>query len=1161
MRNPSSRRLAVLLCVAMVTTLLTALPGSAQSPSITVPGLTPLAGGQAPLAPSDGTPDAVIRRTSFGIPHIVARDWTSLGFGHGYATAEDSICILADTVLTARGQRSRFLGPDTIYDDQVTLRATNLEVDTFVQALRQVGLVEDLLADPVSGPSDRARALVDGYAEGVNRYLADIGGPDAIDDPACAGADWLRTEADSSDLWYGVYLANLLASAGVFLPQIVNAEPPSPTNPGLPFDPRILGLPTPSLRVGSPIDPDAVDRDALLRGLGRDPERPFGSNGTALGRDTTATGRGMVLGNPHFPWTNRYSFHQAQLTIPGVYDVAGAALHGSPVINIGWNADVAWTHTVSTAYRFTPYEYRLVPGLPTRYLTETGPAELQRVEVDVDVLGEDGQISQVAGDVYRTGEGFVLSAPEVFLGWSPVSVWALRDANAEHLQTIDVFLRMGEAGDVTELLDAHTETGGMPWVNTMAADREGNALYADHSVVPHVTDAKVQECATPIGRLLFELAGLPGLDGTRAQTQCAWGIDADAARPGIFGKANLPDTTRSDWVINANDSHWLPNPAERLEGFARIIGCEECQRSLRTRVVYRSVLDRLDGSDGLGGPDLFTHQQLQAIQTENRVFAAEVAREGGDLQTACQQSGVRQEACDVLAAWDGRDDIDSVGAILFREFWNRVPAGSWEEDFDADRPVDTPRDLDESASAVQTAMVNAVAALDEAGIPLDAPLGSQQRAADNGPISAGIPIHGGPANTGNANALSFARVEGVDARYAINYGSSHIQAVAFTNRGVDAATILTYGNSGNATSPHALDQTSLWSAERWVPWRFTAAEQLADPGYRAYAVSGAPRTDLTPASLALDPGLADDVTARPALRVERVAGGDRIATAVAVSRRTNAIADVAVIARADDFPDALAGAPLATALGGPLLLTNPSSLDAAVAGELDRLGVREAVLLGGEAALSPAVAAALTSRGITVDRIAGGDRFATAAAVAERIDSPLAFLATGGDFADAISAAGVAAALGAPVVLTATDALTPAARDALQGRAEVVIAGGSAAVSDGVQAEVGTIVGDVSRAAGANRYTTSAALLQAGLDRGLLPDGVWVASGSTFPDALAAGASAGVLGGGVLLLDAGATGPAADAITALDPSTVLVAGGPATVGESVLQQLLALRAG
>eukprot|EP00918_Siedleckia_nematoides_P014166 GHVU01030795.1.p1 GENE.GHVU01030795.1~~GHVU01030795.1.p1 ORF type:complete len:172 (-),score=30.98 GHVU01030795.1:218-688(-) len=144
---------------------------------------------------------------------------------------------------------------------------------------------------------------------------------------------------------------------------------------------------------------------------------------------------------------------------------------------------------------------------------------------------------------------------------------------------------MGKARTVRDLIAKHDKAAGMPWVNTTAADRNGNVVYADHSVVPHVTNEMVQECATPTGQLLFNLAGLPGLDGTRANSSCAWGTDSDASRPGIFGPGNLPEAFRKDWVINANDSYWLPNPKQRLEGFARIIGCEECERSLRQRMV------------------------------------------------------------------------------------------------------------------------------------------------------------------------------------------------------------------------------------------------------------------------------------------------------------------------------------------------------------------------------------------------------------------------------------------------------------------------------------------------------------------------------------------------------------------------------------------------
>ena len=518
---------------------------------------------------------ATIRVTQHGIPHVTARSFGSLGFGSGYAAADSAICTLAETLVTARGQRSRWFGPRARYDDQVTLEASNLQVDAFVTDLHNRRVVERLIRSP-AGPGRQARAMVAGYVAGINRWLREHGRR-GVTDPACRGARYLRPDARPIDLWYGVYLANLLASAGVFVKEIVSADPPSPGDPGLPL--------------AAPSAAD-VDRDELLVGLGRDPARPFGSNATAIGGAASSTGKGMLLGNPHFPWRGRYRFTQQHLTIPGRYDVAGGSLIGSPVVNIGWNSDVAWSHTVSTAYRFTPYEYRTL-GDPTRYLTESGPRRLEHRRVDVRVRTRSGGLRTVTEDLWRTRQGYVLDAPDLLMGWTPTSVWALRDANGEQLRTVDTFLQMGKATSVRDLLRRQDRAGGMPWVNTTAADRRGNVVYADHSVVPNVPDSLAQRCMTPVGRVLFELAGLPGLDGTFAESSCAWRNDPGAQRRGIFGPAHLPMTVRRDWVMNANDSYWTPNTHVRLEGFARIIGCERCERTMRTRMVARYVTDRL----------------------------------------------------------------------------------------------------------------------------------------------------------------------------------------------------------------------------------------------------------------------------------------------------------------------------------------------------------------------------------------------------------------------------------------------------------------------------------------------------------------------------------------------------------------------------------------
>ena len=782
-----------LLAASVSLVLVPALATVPASPTAALPTVAATASSVVEKAPAPRY-DATIRWTKHGIPHVTAKNYASLGYGSGYAAAQSSICTLMDTVVTGRGLRSRWYGANGRYDDYVTMNGSNLQVDTLVGDLHNRRVVEKLLAGP-SGPQTETRQMVKGYVAGVNRWLR----TQRVTDPACRGAGFMKPDVTTLDLYYGVYLANLLASTGVFVKEIADADPPSATDPGLPQ---------------LPIRASQVDRDALMKALGKDPESPFGSNATAIGGAETTTGKGMLLGNPHFPWRGRYHFTQQHLTIPGRYDVAGASLIGSPAVNIGWNKDVAWSHTVSTAYRFTPYEYKLL-GSPTTYLTDRGPRQLERHAVTVKVKRPGGGVGTVQEDVYRTDEGYVIDSPATLMPWSPASVWAIRDANAEHLRTIDTFLQMGKATSVRDLLRRQDRAGGMPWVNTTAADRFGDAMYADHSVVPNVPNAMKERCLTPVGRVVDQLAGLPGLDGTFASSSCAWGTDADAQRPGMFGPSNLPVTVRRDWVMNANDSYWLPNPAERLEGFATIIGCERCQRTMRTRMVSQYVIDQLRGSRKESPASLASHQH------GNRVRAAEVASAGGDLDEVCDATG-ETAACAVLKAWDRRSDRTSVGTHLFEEFISRAPADTmWQVPFSTDDPLGTPRDLAESNPQVVAAMRDAIAAVRAQGVPFDAPWGRLQVAGDRG--APPIPLGGGLGDAaGNANALASRLPVANRGRFRpITYGSSHIQSIAYTASGLSARTILTYGQSENPRSRYATDQTRLFSNETWVRFAWT----------------------------------------------------------------------------------------------------------------------------------------------------------------------------------------------------------------------------------------------------------------------------------------------------------------------------------------------------
>jgi len=310
--------------------------------------------------------------------------------------------------------------------------------------------------------------------------------------------------------------------------------------------------------------------------------------------------------------------------------------------------------------------------------------------------------------------------------------------------------------------------------------------------------------------------------------------------------------------MNSNDSYWLPHHQHPLEGYARIIGCERCDRSLRQRLGYRIVIDRLSSlfgdaysrPDGMPGDDVDV-PKLQAMlygnatypDLGNRNLLAELVRD--DLVALCRTPapiGVASDdaalidltlACDVLENWDLRHNLDSVGAHLFQEWWRLVPIAAspvpdlaWLTPFDANDPVNTPRDLNVANPKVRQALVDAVDRLSELGLPLDAPLGEVQYVERNG---VAIPIHGGPGTLGVFNAINNSLSSTPGRGYDVPHGSSYIQTVTWDEHGPQAGMILTYSQSTDPASPHYSDLTELYSQQGWLDVPFSDAEIRSDP--------------------------------------------------------------------------------------------------------------------------------------------------------------------------------------------------------------------------------------------------------------------------------------------------------------------------------------------
>lgn len=756
--------------------------------------------------PSGGGLSAVIRYTEHGIPHIVAGNYAGLGFGTGWAQAADQVCVLADGFVTVRGERSRHFGPDAAPDGSLSSATKNLSSDLYFRGVRDAGTVEKLLATAApAGPGRRVKELMRGWAAGYNAWLKQ----NRITDPACKNAGWVGP-VTTLDVATRGFAVSVLGGQGRGIDGITTAKPPGP-------DP-----------VGAA---DAAATAKAARELLAAESADMGSNAVAFSGSATANGRGLLLGNPHYPWQGGRRFWQLQQTIPGELNVSGSSLLGTAVVNIGFNDKVAWSHTVATGVTLNLHQLTLDPADPTAYLVDGKPERMTRRTVTVPV--KDG--APVTRTQWWTRYGPVVTAlgPTLPLPWSATTAYALNDPNASNLRSSDTALAFGKSRSTHDMLRALRRTQGLPWVNTIAADSKGHTLFSQAQVLPRITDELAQRCSTPLGKVTYPASGVAVLDGSRGD--CALGSDKDAVQPGIFGPSKMPTLKDAPYAENSNDSAWLTNADRPITGYERVFGSLGTPRSLRTRGGIEDVAAMADKGR-------LTVADLQKQQFANRVPAGDLA--AADTAKACaalpaKSAGIAQ-ACDVLAKWDRTMNSGSRGALLFDRFWrglsSSVPAAElWKVPFSAADPVRTPNTLNTASPGFARALTNAVAELSAAGIALDAPLGEHQFVVRNGNR---IPVHGGTEALGVWNKIE--PVWSPAGGYTeVVTGSSHIQAVGWDGgRCPVARTLLTYSQSSNPGSPHYSDQTELFSHERWVTSRFCERDILRSPELRVVWVRG-----------------------------------------------------------------------------------------------------------------------------------------------------------------------------------------------------------------------------------------------------------------------------------------------------------------------------------
>ncbi len=711
-----------------------------------------------------------IRWTSYGIPHVKANDWGSLGYGFAYATATDGVCVFAREVARANGTLSADFGATD----------ENLASDAFHRAI----VTPERVQENAAAMSENMRNYSAGFVAGYNRFIEDNRKKLPT---GCAGEQWVRP-INELELGRMFIAFGIRYSTGNFTAGIAAAAPP-----------------------GEPVAAVQLDYD-VTPGIG--------SNAIALGSDLTESGKGILFGNPHYPWHGPARFHMIHTTIPGEIDAMGASLLSGSFVAIGFNKDIAWTHTVSTALRFTLFELELKPGNPMQYRHGDEYRDIEAIEVSVPLA--DGDSKQT---IYMTHHGPVLVSDK--LPWTETQAFAIRDAILDNDAAFATYEALQTAASVADV-EAAISKQGVYFVNTIAADRHGDAFYADISSTPHLDMDILTNCRREVKDLPAQLIVLDG-----SSPECDWRDDPRSAVPGNLPADDMPRATSKRYFTNSNDSYWLSNPEAPLEGYLPSIGPEKTARTLRTRAGLVFLSERLQQDGKLEADD------VQSILLSHRHFGAELLLD--DVLAICGDDDDIAMSCDVLREWDRKADTDSRGMQVWTEFWETARGidGLYAIPFDPDDPVNTPRGIATEDPIVRDAVREKLAAaqkrLLDAGIELDKAWGDVQFAERNG---ARIPVPGGPGRHGMFSYINTDFTEG-KGYTPIVHGNSYIQVVTWDDSDVpDARGILTYSQSPEADSPHYYDQTELYARGEWLQLPFSEDDILADPNLRTLTLKG-----------------------------------------------------------------------------------------------------------------------------------------------------------------------------------------------------------------------------------------------------------------------------------------------------------------------------------
>jgi acyl-homoserine-lactone acylase len=495
--------------------------------------------------------------------------------------------------------------------------------------------------------------------------------------------------------------------------------------------------------------------------------------------------------------------------------VAGADFAGLPFPVVGFNADLAWSiEAPSTVSYFVLQLMKVEEGASPRYAIDGGSKPLTLRPVSVEMKQADGSLRRESFPIAWSELGPLYRLPA--MPGRPAGWYAITDAGDGNAAGLDQFLAVARSKDVaafTRAVESHRGLGA----HLIAGDRHGNALYIESGPLLDIDDTALTGCRLAGERIAFNV-----LDGSRSS--CS--VRASTGEPKLLKADEFPTLTTRGIVQNTNDSYRFSIHGRHVKGYSRLLGNPDAE-PLDLRMPMSDKRMQEISADGR-----VTADEAMNVVFDNRNYAAETWLD--DILAACAAAEGSSAAdvrrgCEILKAWDRRNEAQSRGALLFGEVWQRaqkVP-GLYSTPFDIARPfakraIATTGEVRAGLIAAVADAVKSLSALELTGAE---PWGTLLAA--RGPRGK-VPLHGGPDGEGVLNAL-----EGVDlgseGYAAVGGGTDYLQLVRWESGRPVADVVLAHGQSDDPRSPHFSDQLSLYSSKQLVRLPYTEAEIAADP--------------------------------------------------------------------------------------------------------------------------------------------------------------------------------------------------------------------------------------------------------------------------------------------------------------------------------------------